>query len=155
MRTAIIAFSLLVLVGCESNQLAYKPAERPGGIDVAADYVVLQDKLQVTLDTKGIKVDKAAILRGDGRAVPPQSIQHPRPPRDIQLGVGTGYVGMSHRAGTTVGVGASDTSAYDRTILWFPMQVVGSGPWKLQIKMGKFEPYVIELPLDDNKVVSR
>lgn len=153
MIRATLILAVFILAGCQTENLPYAPATQPAGVAIFADYAILRDKMQVMIDTAGLKVESAEIVRQDGAVVSPQTIQHPAPMPAVDFGyVGGDYVGGGHRAGTTIGVNSSSTGSL-KTVVWFPKRDVGDGPWILRVKLLNFDPVDISLAVDPARIV--
>src|SRR5215831_3964778 len=105
-RAVALVAGVLLLAGCSSSTLRYK-AEAPGvGAPVSADYTVLVDRVRVEIDTRGTRLQDIQILRADGTAVRPQTIEYPGYYTNSGVGIGVGMGGSSYRGGgMTVGSG--------------------------------------------------
>jgi hypothetical protein len=144
MRSRGVAVVFLVLIaasGCGSSGLRYKP-EAPGvPAAVSADYTVLADRVRVEIDTRGTRLEDAQILRPDGTAVRPQTVEFPGyyQPSGLSIGVGAGrssYGGGGVAVGTGVGFGTTfpvgDPAPAGNTVLYFVLDQVGPAPWRLR-----------------------
>jgi len=140
----------LVLAGCATS-LPYAPAEQPAGVRLAADYRVVGDRLQVSIDTAGYRLEQAWILRPDGVAVGPLTVEPPSPGGDtgVGIGLGVGSVGRSGSVsigtglGVGTGIGGGRGGRYTTAV--FPLEAIGPPPWRLQVKVVGIQPTVIVL----------
>ena len=151
---ALIA-ALLVLTGCVSSGLRYKP-EPPGvSAPVSADYTVLADRVRVEIDTRGARLLDAQILKADGIAIRPQTIEFPGyyNASGVSFGFGMGrssYGGGGGGAlGAGVGFGSSmpvgDAVADGNTVAYFVLDQVGPAPWRLRADLSGIGPVIFVL----------
>src|SRR5437867_1806823 len=92
------------LSACSAATLPYKPESPPPGGAISADYMILIDRLRVEIDTGGYRLEDVQIVKADGAAVRPQTIEHP-PPGGSSIGLGIGMGGANVGRGGGVGVG--------------------------------------------------
>jgi hypothetical protein len=145
-RSLVIA--LVILGGCSSATLPYKPDPQPRGGRIAAAYQVVGDRLRIEIDTHGRRLEQAWIRKPDGTSVAPQTIENPPvvtgPGSSVSVGVGGGSFGRGVGVGTGVGVGipiGGETSRLEgNTIAWFPLAPAGPAPWQLYVKLAGVEP---------------
>jgi hypothetical protein len=161
-RPGVMAMMLAVMAvtaGCGSSSgLRYKP-EAPGvGARVAADYMVLADRVRVEIDTRGTRLEDAQILRADGTGVRPQTVEYPvynYNPSGVTFGIGMGrssYGGGGTAVGTGVGFGTTmpvgDAVADGNTVLYFALDQIGPAPWRLQAQLAGLGVAVFNLGTD-------
>ena len=77
---ALLIVVLVAAVGCQTASLPYKPAEAAGNAPVSADRQLTQDRLYVYVDTRGWRVESAALVDEGGRELPATRILRPFPP---------------------------------------------------------------------------
>lgn len=141
-RAAALLTGVLLLTGCASPTLRYK-AEAPGvGAPVSADYTVLMDRVRVEIDTRGTRLEDLQILRADGTAIRPQTVEFPSYyPSSSGVGIGVGMGGSSYRGGgvavgSGVGFGTTfpvgDPVAAGNTVAYFALDQVGPAPWRVR-----------------------
>jgi len=145
---------VLVLTGCGSSGLRYKP-EPPGvSAPVSADYTVLFDRVRVEIDTRGTRLLDAQILKADGTGIRPQTIEFPGyyNPTGVSFGFGMGrssYGGGGGAIGTGVGFGTSmpvgDAVADGNTVAYFVLDQVGPAPWRLRADLSGIGPVIFVL----------
>jgi hypothetical protein len=106
----------------------------------------------VELDTNGYRLEDAHILKADGTALRPQTVEHPGPAAPSSgVGVGLGLGGGSRRGGVGVGVGlgttlgSSGARSAGHTFAWFPLAESGPPPWRLVVKLAGLDPVLIVL----------
>jgi hypothetical protein len=146
----------LAVSACSTATLPYKPESPPSGSGISADYVLLADRLRVELDTGGYRLEDAQIVRADGTAVRPLTIESPAPSGGgSSVGFGFGLGGGSYSRGSGVGVGTgigvgvplgADTRVQGNTLLYFALDQVGPAPWRLFVKAAETAPATIVLP---------
>ncbi len=121
------------LSACSAATFPYKP-ESPPGTSISADYTLLADRLRVEIDTGGYRLEDVQIVKADGAAVRPQTIEHPPPGGGSSIGFGIGMGGGS--VGRTGGVGVGTGVGMDvpvgggsrvqgNTVLYFSLDQVG------------------------------
>ena len=135
---------VLLLAGCASPTLRYK-AEAPGvGAPVSADYTVLVDRVRVEIDTRGTRLEDLQILKADGTAVRPQTVEFPGFATNSGVGVGIGMGGTSYRGGgvavgSGVGFGTTfpvgDPQAVGNTVAYFALDQIGPAPWRMRAQL--------------------
>jgi hypothetical protein len=156
-RSSIAPWLLALAVSaCSTATLPYKPESPPTGSGISADYVLLADRLRVELDTGGYRLEDAQIVRADGTAVRPLTIENPAPSGGgSSVGFGFGLGGGSYSRGSGVGVGTgigvgvplgADTRVQGNTLLYFALDQVGPAPWRLFVKAAETAPATIVLP---------
>ena len=145
----------LAVSACSTATLPYKPESPPSGSGISADYVLLADRLRVEIDTGGYRLEDAQIVKADGTAIRPQTIEHPAPGGGGNVGFGFGLGGGSYGRGSGVGVGTGigvgvplggDTRVQGNTLLYFALDQVGAAPWRLFVKTADTTPATIVLP---------
>src|SRR6266540_6629012 len=142
------------LSACSAATLPYKPESPPPDVAISADYMILIDRLRVEIDTGGYRLEDVQIVKADGAAVRPQTIEHP-PPGGSSIGFGIGMGGGSVGRGGGVGVGTGvgvdvpvggGSRVQGNTVLYFALDQVGPAPWRLNVKIASTNPAVIVLP---------
>ncbi len=159
-RAAALLTGVILLAGCASSTLRYK-AEAPGvGAPVSADYMVLADRVRVEIDTRGTRLEDIQIIRADGTAVRPQTIEYPGYHSNSGVGIGIGMGGTSYGGGrgggvavgsgvgfgTTIPVG--DPVADGNTVAYFPLDQVGPAPWRVRAQLSGLGPAFFTLGTD-------
>src|SRR6266508_3560038 len=109
------------LSACSAATLPYKPESPPPDVAISADYMILIDRLRVEIDTGGYRLEDVQIVKADGAAVRPQTIEHPPP-------------------------GGGSSIVQGNTVLYFALDQVGPAPWRLNVKIASTNPAVIVLP---------
>ena len=149
---AIMIVSIALLAGCASSGLRYKP-EPPGvGASISADYTVLADRVRVEIDTRGARLEDVQILKLDGSAIRPQTIEYPafRSNSGVSFGIGMGgYSGGGVAMGTGAGVGTSmpvgEPRADGNTVAYFPLDQLGPAPWHMRVQLTGLGPALFVL----------
>ena len=123
---------------------------------ISADYMVLTDRLRVEIDTGGYRLLDAQIVKGDGAAVRPQTIEQPPAGSGSSVGFGFGVGGSNVGRGGAVGVGTgvgmeipmgTGTRVQGITVLYFALDQIGPAPWRLSATIAETNPAaVIVLP---------
>jgi hypothetical protein len=141
--------AVVLLEGCASSGLRYKP-EPPGvSAPVSADYTVLVDRVRVEIDTRGTRLEDVQILKPDGTEIRPQTIEFPgfRSSSGLGFGIGMGqssFGGGGVGVGTGVGFGTTfpvgDTVADGNTVAYFLLDQVGPAPWRVRAQMSGIGP---------------
>jgi len=149
LASTILIVSMALLAGCASSGLRYKP-EPPGvGASISADYTVLADRVRVEIDTRGARLEDVQILKPDGSAIRPQTIEYPafRSNSGVSFGIGVGgggYSGGGVAVGTGVGVGTTvpvgETRADGNTVAYFLLDQMGPAPWRLRTQLTGLGP---------------
>jgi hypothetical protein len=143
----------LVLAGCASSGLRYKP-EPPGvSAPVSADYTVLLDRVRVEIDTRGTRLLDAQIVKPDGTAIRPQTIEFPGyySPSGVSFGIGMGRssYGSGAAVGTGVGFGTTmpvgEPVADGTTVAYFVLDQLGPAPWRLRAELSGLGPVIFVL----------
>ena len=138
---------MLVLVGCSSAALPYRPDPQPPGGRLSANYQVVGDRLRIEIDTGARVLEQAWIMRPGGASVAAVAIE-PAPIRvdpgpTFSIGVGGGSFGRGGGVGggvsTDVPVGAGTQRVQGNTIVWFPAATAGPPPWTLYVKVAGVE----------------
>ena len=158
MKLTTCLFALTIaLTGCSSTTLPFKPVTQPSGVYLSADYMLLADRLRVEVDTYGLRLEDAMILRPDNQIVRPQTIEQPPTAYSSGSSVGFGFGGGSFSGGrgggTAVGTGVGvnipiggDTRVAGNTVLYFALDQIGPAPWRLNVKVAEASPAEIVLP---------
>jgi len=156
-RAAALLAGVLFLAGCASPTLRYK-AEAPGvGAPVSADYTVLVDRVRVEIDTRGTRLEDLQILKADGTAIRPQTVEFPSfaPNSGVSLGMGMGgtsYRGGGVAVGSGVGFGTTfpvgDPVAAGNTVAYFALDQVGPAPWRVRAQLSGLGPAFFILGTD-------
>ncbi len=146
---ALTMLSIALLAGCAASGLRYKP-EPPGvGASISADYMVLADRVRVEIDTRGARLEDVQILKADGSAIRPQTIEYPafRSNSGVSFGIGVGgggYRGGGVAVGTGVGVGTTmpvgEAQADGSTVAYFPLDQLGPAPWRMRTQLTGLGP---------------
>jgi len=143
------------LSACSAATLPYKPESPPAGSSISADYMLLADRLRVEIDTGGYRLEDVQLVKPDGGAVRPQTIEHPPAGGGSSIGFGVGMGGGSVGRGGGVGVGTGvgmevpvggSSRVQGNTVLYFALDQVGPAPWRLNVKIASTNPAVIVLP---------
>ena len=156
---AALFAGVLLLAGCASSTLRYK-AEPPGvSAPVSADYMVLADRVRVEIDTRGTRLEDIQILKADGTAIRPQTIEYPGYHSNSGVGIGIGMGGTSYGSrgggvavgsgvgfGTTLPVG--DAVADGNTVAYFAIDQVGPAPWRVRAQLSGLGPAFFTLGTD-------
>jgi hypothetical protein len=149
---------VLVAVGlsaCSAATLPFKPETPPPGSAISADYMFLADRLRVEIDTGGYRLEDAQLVRAEGAAVRPQTIENPPPGTGSSVGFGIGMGGANYGRGGAVGVGTgvgmevpvgSGNRVQGNTLLYFVLDQIGPPPWRLNVKVAETNPATIVLP---------
>ena len=152
-----LLFGVLLLSGCASATLRYKP-EAPGvSAPVSADYTVLVDRVRVEIDTRGTRLEDIQILKADGTAIRPQTIEYPGFHTNSGVGIGVGMGGTSYGSrgvavGSGVGFGTSfpvgEPSADGNTVAYFALDQIGPAPWRVRTQLSGLGPAFFTLGTD-------
>lgn len=156
MRASLVVSVLVLLAGCSgaTSTLPYRPEQQPGGAQLAAGYSVAGDRLRIEVDTDGRRLEEATILRADGAAINPQTIEHAPlvatgSPVGVGLGIGGGTFGGRSGVGVGTGVsvgipvGGGGSRVEGVTVVWFPLDQAGPAPWRLRVRVAGVAPAVI------------
>lgn len=156
MNRMVCVVALMVgLGGCSAATLPYRPESPSPGPAISADYGLLADRLRVEIDTGGHRLEDAQIVKADGGAIRPQTIEHPAAGGGSSVGFGVGVGGGSwgRRSGVGVGTGVGvgvplgGTSRVEgNTLIYFSLDQVGPAPWRLFVKVSGTGPAAILLP---------
>jgi hypothetical protein len=153
---AVACLALALATACGSSGLRYK-AEAPGvGAAVSADYTVLVDRVRVEIDTRGTRLEDVQILRPDGTAVRPETIEYPgfRSNSGVGIGIGMGRssYGSGGGVGTGVGFGTSfpvgESVADGNTVAYFQLAQLGPAPWRLRAQLSGLGAAIFNLGTD-------
>jgi hypothetical protein len=151
-RVVVAGFlTAVLLAGCASG-LRYTPAEQPAGVRVAADYRIVGDRVRVSIESGGHRLEDVLVLRADGAVVRPIVIEPPARSGGSGLGIGIGVGGSIGSGGgvsigSGVGVGTGVGGGGRRYFVAdFPLEQVGPPPWSLHVKAVGIQPMVIVLP---------
>ena len=146
---ALTLLAMALFAACTSSGLRYKP-EPPGvGASISADYTVLADRVRVEIDTRGSRLEDIQILKPDGEAIRPQTIEYPafRTNSGLSFGLGMGGGGYSGGGvGVVSGVGVGTTmpvgepQAEGNTVAYFPIGQLGPAPWRLRVQLSGLAP---------------
>ncbi|HKW92846.1 MAG TPA: hypothetical protein VJX92_13180 [Methylomirabilota bacterium] len=152
MRARVASMLLAgTLTACSSVSatLPYKPEVQPPGAFVSAAYTVVSDVLRVEIDTGGLRLERAQLIK-PGATLEAQTIEYPMPapagpPIGIGLGVGTFGGGLGGGVGT--GVGVSTSAPLGRgglgggtSIASFPLAEAGPSPWRVRVRIQGNDP---------------
>jgi len=142
---------LVTLSACSSVSpaLPYKPEVQPPGASISAAYTVVSDRLRVEIDTGGLRLERAQIVKPEG-LLEAQTIEYAMlapsgPPIGIGLGVGGFSGGMGGGVGTGVGISTSAPlggrgSVGGTTIASFPLAQAGPSPWRVRVNLQGNDP---------------
>ena len=133
--------------GCSATSLPYKPDT--GNVPVSASHQLTPRRLYVHVDSAGWRVESAALAPDVGAEIAPVNILHPS--QEISSGVGTGINvgaggGSIRRSGVDMSVGTGLAGDYAHTVIVFPADRAGPGPWRLRIKIARYPETWISLP---------
>ena len=151
MKSLALTAVVLLLLGCASTSLPYKPDVQPKGATISAGYQLLADRLRVEIDTDHRRLEDIWIAKPDGTAVRPLTIDNAPtvvgPPPSVSVGVGGGSWGGGGAYGTGVGLGFPVGGGTPRiegpTFASFPLDQVGPPPWRVHIKVSGVAPTTI------------
>jgi hypothetical protein len=147
----------VALHGCATTTLPYTPAQQPWGARISADYAIMPGWLRVEVETDGRRLDDARIITEDA-TIGAHTIEYPpfRQNTTLGLGIGVGGGGWGSRGGVSVGSGLSvaapvgEARAEGPTLLHFPLDSLGSPPWRLRIQLsGLGETDIVLRPRGD------
>jgi hypothetical protein len=135
--SCVAVLGAAVLGGCSSAKLRCEPDIFVSEArHLSADYIELQDKLLVEVNTDGYRIDQVWITTPGGDVKPVQ-IEYETGRRG-GTGFGIGVGAGSDGSGVGVGVG-TDTGGYGyitgNTKLYFERAAVGAPPWTMPIKL--------------------
>jgi hypothetical protein len=154
-RAVLVVASLSAFAACASTTLPYKPEQQPSGARVSAAYQVVGDRLRIQIDTDGLRLEEAKLLRPDGNELHPQTIEHAPLayggyPGGVGVGVGVGGGGWGRRSGVGVGTGVGvsvpvggSSRVEGTTFAYYPLDQAGPAPWRVRMKLEGIEPVVI------------
>lgn len=143
------------LSACSAATLPYKPETPPPGSAISADYIYLADRIRVELDTGGYRLEDVQLVKADGGAVRPQTIENPPSGSGSSVGFGIGMGGANYGRGGAVGVGTgvgmeipmgSGNRVQGNTLVYFGLDQIGPPPWRLNVKIAETSPATIVLP---------
>ena len=152
MKRMLLAILALLLWGCASTTLPYKPDVQPKGAKISAGYQILADRLRIEIDTDHRRLEDVWIAKADGTAIRAQTIDNAPtvvgPPPSIGIGVGGASWGGGGGIGTGIGiggipVGSGPTRIEGPTFATFPLDQAGPPPWRLHVKLAGIEPTTI------------
>jgi hypothetical protein len=154
MRALVIL--ALGLSACATPTFRYRPEPPLADSSISADYMLMDERLRVELDTGGYRLLDAQILKGDGSSVRPQTVEQPPAGSGSSVGFGFGVGGANVGRGGAVGVGTgvgmeipvgSGTRVQGITVLYFALDQIGPAPWRLSATIAETNPAaVIVLP---------
>jgi hypothetical protein len=144
----LVVLALVALAGCARATLPYKPEPQPRGARVSAAYQIVGDRVRIEIDTDGQPLEQVWILKADGTALAPQTVEIPAmvtgPPPNVGIGIGGGTFGGRGGVGTGVSVGipvgGGSSRVEGNTIAWFPLATAGQPPWQLSVKLPGIAP---------------
>ena len=153
MRAWVASMLLAVtLTACSSvsPSLPYKPEVQPPGASISAAYTVVSDRLRMEIDTGGLRLERAQIVKPEA-LLEAQTIEYAMPapagpPIGIGLGVGGFSGGMGGGVGSGVGIstsaplGGGGGSVGGTTIASFPLAQAGPSPWRVRVKLQGKDP---------------
>jgi hypothetical protein len=153
-RPLIAAAALLLLAGCGSSGLPYKPEQQPAGARLGAAYQVTGDRLRIEVDTDGRRLEDVRILRADGSELPAQTIDNAplvSSGSGVGFGIGVGGGSWGGRSGVGVGTGVSmgipvgggSTRVEGSSYAYFPLAEAGASPWRVRVKVAGADPALI------------
>jgi hypothetical protein len=142
---------LLAQAGCAAT-LPFQPERQPFGATISADMRVIEDRLQVEIDSDGYRVEWAVLVDDLGATLAPLALIPPAPPGSrggltLGLGLGAASVGSSGSVsvGTGVGVPVGSARTSGNTLALFPLDQLHLPPWRLRVKVVGVEPVDILL----------
>ncbi|HEV8587027.1 MAG TPA: hypothetical protein VGT02_18855 [Methylomirabilota bacterium] len=149
-RIPLIA-AFVILAGCASASLPYKPEVQPDGTKISAGYQMLADKLRIEIDTDHRRLEDVWIVRNDNQAIRAQAIENAPvvkgPGPTFGVGIGGASIGRGSAVGTGVSVGVPVGEGPSRieghTWATFPLDLVGPPPWRLHVKLAGVAPTTI------------
>src|SRR5262249_40981361 len=130
----------------------YRPEPPLSGSSISADYMLMADRLRVEIDTGGYRLLDAQILKSDGSAVRPQTVEQPPAGSGSRVGLGVGMGGATYGRGGAVGVGpgmgmeipmGTNTRAQGITVLSFALDQIGPAPWRLSATIAETTPAAV------------
>jgi len=142
---------LLTQTGC-TGPLPFQPARQPFGATISADVRLVEDRLEVEIDSDGYRVEWAVLVDDVGAVLEPLALIPPVPPGSrggltIGLGLGAASSGssgsVSVASGVGVPVGPARTSG--NTLALFPLAQLHAPPWRFRVKVVGVEPVDILL----------
>jgi len=145
---ALVALALLLVTGCARATLPYRPDPQPSGARISAAYQVVGDRLRVEIDTGGRLLEQVWIMKPDGTALAPQTVEAPpvvgSPGPSLSIGIGGGrwgrHGGVTTGTGVDIPVGAPSSRVAGHTIAWFALGTAGPPPWQLYVKVAGTAP---------------
>ena len=117
------------------------------------------DRVRVEVDTRGTRLHDIQILKADGTAIRPQTIEFPgyysNSGSGVSFGIGAGrssYGGGGTSVGTGVGFGTTfpvgDPVAEGNTVAYFALDQIGPAPWRVRVELGGLGPAFFTLGID-------
>jgi hypothetical protein len=151
MRFVLTLLALAALASCSRATLPYTPETQPSGATVSGAYMLLADRLRIEIDTDGNRLEEVKILRPDGSALYPQTIEHAPTAvyggSGMSIGLGGGSFGGGTATGVGVGVGVplggGSTRVEGPSVAYFALDQVGPAPWRVHVKLIGIAPAVI------------
>jgi len=154
--TRFLMILALALSACANPTFRYRPEPPLADSWISADYMIMADRLRVEIDTGGYRLLDAQILKSDGAAVRPQTVEQPPAGSGSSVGFGFGVGGTNYGRGGAVGVGTGvgmeipmggNTKVQGTTVLYFALDQIGPAPWRLSATIAETNPAaVIVLP---------
>jgi len=144
---AAVVVMAATLAGCASSKLRCEPKPFVSEARLlSADYIELQDKLLVEVNTDGYRIDQVWIAAAGGDVKPVQVEYETGRGGGVGFGVGVGSDG----SGVGVGVG-TDTGGRGHITgnakLYFERSALGAPPWTMPIKlMGLMRTTIVLTP---------
>jgi hypothetical protein len=150
MKALLLGVLALLVLGCASSRLPYKPDVQPRGATISAGYQILADRLRLEIATDHRRLEDIWIAKGDGTAVRAQTIDNAPtvvgPPPSVSVGVGGGSwggrggIGVGTGVGVGIPVGSGPARIEGPTFATFPLDQVGPPPWRVFLKLAGVEP---------------
>jgi len=153
--TALLLTTVLVVGGCTTHELRYKPDATDENVPVSADYELEPNGLYVYVASQGSRVESVTLVGDDGSQVVAEKILRPKPGMRRQLGIASrsqvagGSLKQSHGAGVGMSGGVADDGSPEHTVAIFNAAAAGSGPWRLRVKLTGFPEADIDLPASE------
>lgn len=151
-NTVLFGVVALFLAGC-SNDLAYGPVDGSPGAPVSAQHYMSEGRFYVYVNSAGIPVESASLAFAGGPGeISPIKIHRPA---DVSAGMTDNPYSISggmYGGRTGIGTPGTDFGAtaprrdIAQTIVVFPADKVGDGPWRFRVKVQDHPDVTIELP---------
>jgi len=120
-----------IMGGCNEYGYRYEPHPQVMYSPIHADYREQGDKVDILVDTDGLRLENIDVMNADGTRVKPMGIDYPAFSSELMRGTEDEIYGPDLAQGPTVA--------------HFDKSAIGPGPWNVQVNILDVPPETIEV----------